>query len=53
VSQCFLDDANGGGAIGGELGDSDFLEKGKVSFFLAWDDLGDKEGGARRDGFLG
>ena len=53
VSQCLLDDANGGGAIGGELGDSDFLEKSEVSFFLAWDDLGDEEGGARGDGFLG
>ena len=52
VGECFLDDANSGWPVRGELGDSDFFEEGKVSLFLARDDLGDEERGAGGDGFL-
>ena len=52
VGECFLDDANGSGAVWGELGNSDFLEEGKVSLILARADLGDEERGAGGDGFL-
>ncbi len=41
VGECLLDDADGGWTVRGELGDSDFFEKGKVPLFLARDDLGD------------
>ena len=52
VGECFLDDADGGWPVWGELGDSDFFEESKVSLFLARDDLGDEERGAGGDGFL-
>ena len=52
VGECLLDDADGGWTVRGELGDSDFFEKGKVPLFLARDDLGDEERGAGGDGFL-
>ena len=52
VGECFLDDADGGWTVWGELGDSDFFEESKVSLFLARDDLGDEERGAGGDGFL-
>ncbi len=52
VGECFLDDADGGWPVRGELGDSDFFEEGKVPLFLARDDLGDEERGAGGNSFL-
>jgi hypothetical protein len=52
VGECFLNDADSGWTVRGELGDSNFFEKSKVTLFLARDDLGDEERGAGGDGFL-
>ena len=52
VGERLLDNADGGWTVRGELGDADFFKEGKVSLFLARDDLGDEERGAGGDGFL-
>ena len=52
VCESFLDDADGGWTVRGELGDSDLFEESEVSLLLARDDLGDEERGAGGDGFL-
>ena len=45
--------ANGCLTIRSELRDPNFLQEGKVSLFLAGDNLGDEKGSAGGDGFLG